>query len=144
MKLTIIFVGKPKEHFWQTAQMEYLKRLKSYLRIELQNIKESNPEQEALFISKRLPTDSYIICLDEKGSLYTSKELANKLRNWQLKKNVMIVIGGSYGLADKLLKQAHEIISLSPLTFNHEMARILFLEQLYRAYTILHNQPYHH
>ena len=89
--------------------------------------------------------DSHIILLDENGkelsSLFFSKFIQHHLNS--SKKEIIFIIGGAYGFSDKLLKRANEKISLSKMTFSHQMVRIIFLEQLYRSFTILKNEPYH-
>ena len=100
---------------------------------------------ESELISKQLNKTDYVILLDEKGQGVSSLQFANKLNNWfcMSKKRLVFVIGGAYGFSKSLDNIADIKLSLSKMTFSHQMIRLIFLEQLYRAFTILNNQPYH-
>jgi 23S rRNA (pseudouridine1915-N3)-methyltransferase len=86
------------------------------------------------------------VLLDDKGKDFTSPKYAQKLQQWMLsgKKRVVFVVGGAYGFSEQVYKRGNEKISLSKMTFSHQMVRLFFVEQLYRAFTILNNEPYHH
>ena len=102
-------------------------------------------KEGAIIIAKIQPSD-YVILLDNKGQEFTSLRFADKLHSWQLsgKKRLVFVIGGAYGFSEDLNRIANGSLSLSKMTFSHQMVRLFFIEQLYRGYTILNNEPYHH
>lgn len=127
----LICVGKVKEPFVKDGLKEYSKRLR---RFEVIEVKDSNKEKEAEEILKKIKSEK-VYLLDETGKEYTSKEFSNLI-----KENVTFVIGGPDGLSEKL---KYPKISLSKMTFTHEMARLFFVEQLYRANTILEGKKYH-
>ena len=97
-------------------------------------------------ILKQLKPSDHLILLDEKGKSFNSPNFAKKLQSWMLngKKRLVFVIGGAYGFSEDLYCRKHERLSLSKMTFSHQMVRLFFVEQIYRAYTILNNEPYHH
>ena len=156
MKIVLLTIGKTKKSFLSEGIKKYLLKLKHYTNlesIEIDNVKFSkniseseliNKEAEIL-ISKLAPSD-YVILLDEKGRQYSSLEFSKKLNNWMIgsKKRLVFIIGGAYGVSKTVSSRVDEILSFSPMTFSHQMIRLFFLEQLYRAYTILNNNPYHH
>ena len=156
MKIVLLTIGKTKKSFLSEGIKKYLLKLKHYTNIESieidnvkfsKNISESeliNKEAEIL-ISKLAPSD-YVILLDEEGRKYSSLEFSKKLNNWMIgsKKRLVFIIGGAYGVSETVSSRVDEILSFSSMTFSHQMIRLFFLEQLYRAYTILNNNPYHH
>ena len=155
MKIALITIGKTRETYLIDAINDYMKRLSHYNRLdmyELPSIKKSNKLSvsslifyESELISKQLNKTDYVILLDEKGQGVSSLQFANKLNNWfcMSKKRLVFVIGGAYGFSKSLDNIADIKLSLSKMTFSHQMIRLIFLEQLYRAFTILNNQPYH-
>ena len=156
MKIVLLTIGKTKKSFLSEGIKKYLLKLNHYTNlesIEIDNVKFSkniseseliNKEAE-LLISKLTPSD-YVILLDEKGRQYSSLEFSKKLNNWMIgsKKRLVFIIGGAYGVSKTVSARVDEILSFSSMTFSHQMIRLFFLEQLYRAYTILNNNPYHH
>jgi 23S rRNA (pseudouridine1915-N3)-methyltransferase len=159
MKITIIQIGKTKHDFFKEAEQEYLKRLHPYTKIEIITLKESVlpaggalsgreivKEKEALEILKNLPQKSFLIALDEKGKSMTSLKFAEFLRQKKDfgQADVTFIIGGPYGLSPKVLEKAQLKLSFSEFTFTHEMIRVLLVEQLYRAFTILQGKTYHY
>ena len=156
MKIVLLTIGKTKKSFLSEGIKKYLLKLKHYTNLEAieidnvkfsKNISESeliNKEAE-LLISKLAPSD-YVILLDEKGRQYSSLEFSKKLNNWMIgsKKRLVFIIGGAYGVSKTVSSRVDEILSFSSMTFSHQMIRLFFLEQLYRAYTIINNNPYHH
>ena len=156
MKIVLLTIGKTKKSFLSEGIKKYLLKLKHYTNlesIEIDNVKFSkniseseliNKEAE-LLISKLSPSD-YLILLDEKGRQYSSLEFSKKLNNWMIgsKKRLVFIIGGAYGVSKTVSSRVDEILSFSSMTFSHQMIRLFFLEQLYRAYTIINNNPYHH
>ena len=135
---------------------EYQKRLSHYVKFEwvelpelknTKNLRESvQKEEEGKRVFKQLNSQDLLVLFDEVGSQYTSKGMANFLQKCMNAgtKNLIFVIGGPYGFSDEIYKRAKYKISLSAMTFSHQMVRIFVAEQLYRAFSILNNEPYHH
>jgi|TARA_X000000950_G_scaffold4378_1_gene4532 23S rRNA (pseudouridine1915-N3)-methyltransferase len=135
---------------------EYQKRLSHYVKFEwvelpelknTKNLRESvQKEEEGKRVFKQLNSQDLLVLFDEVGSQYTSKGMANFLQKCMNAgtKNLIFVIGGPYGFSDEIYKRAQYKISLSAMTFSHQMVRIFVAEQLYRAFSILNNEPYHH
>lgn len=152
--IKIIALGKLKEKYWEEAEQEYLKRLKQYAKIEIIEVQEEPfrendthekiKEKEALKIEKLLSKNALIVALHERGKEYTSLELAQFLNeNSSRGEEIIFVIGGPLGLHESLLKKTQQI-SLSSLTFPHQMVRTILLEQIYRSATILQGKQYHY
>ncbi len=153
-KITIICLGKFKEQAYKDLEKEYLKRLSPFAKVKVVELSEQsygkNPDldriklKEAEAITKHLPASAIVILLEEKGSLRNSKDFAQFLeRVGSLGQELVFVIGSGIGLHDSLKHVSNYKISLSPLTFPHNMARILLEEQIYRACTILSGKEYH-
>lgn len=156
MKIKLIAVGKTDNANLQLFMDDYIKRLGHYVSFELfiipdlkntKSLSESNQKQkEGESILKQLQPTDKLILLDEKGKNYTSpgfSEFLQKQMNSGLKQ-LVFVIGGPYGFSDAVYEKAQGKVSLSNMTFSHQMIRLFFVEQLYRAFTILRNEPYHH
>jgi 23S rRNA (pseudouridine1915-N3)-methyltransferase len=153
MKLRIISVGHKMPAWVETACREYIKRMPRELSIEIIEIKPekraagNSTENVQAAESKRILEavgKDYLVACDERGTEMTTLQLAEKLQNWQsLGKDVSIVIGGADGLNPELKKQAGLVWGLSKLTLPHAFVRVLLCEQLYRAYTVNTNHPYH-
>ena len=153
MKLRLIAVGQRIPSWAQTAYDDYAKRMPSELKVELIAVKtearaskslETLLALEAARIAAAIPKGSRIVALDERGSHLTTLALADKLTSWQNEgMDVAIVIGGPDGLAPAFKAAAHEKLRLSDLTLPHAMVRVLLIEQLYRAWSITVNHPYH-
>lgn len=158
MKIYIHAIGHFKETYWVNAQAEYIKRLKNYTDIEVieydddpipnkatGSIEEKIKNSECAKILSKLTNRDYVVCLDLNGKTFDSVELSNQLEKWFLLggSNIHFVIGGSLGLSDEMKKRANVRWTFSPLTFPHQLARIILEEQLYRAFRIAHNEPYH-
>ncbi len=153
-KIRFIFVGKLKKFFWLEADSYYKRLLSRYYQIHEILIKDGpgylsldkRIEVEGKNILSKVRRKDFLICLDEKGKNLSSEEFARKMTQWRECIGLFpcFVIGGAHGLSPEVLERADFILSLGRMTFPHEMARILFLEQLYRAQCILHNHPYHH
>lgn len=149
--IKLICVGKVKEKFFDDAVKEYKKRLSRYTKleiIEVDDIKGDNPkiiiEKENELISKYINQKDYVITLEIDGKQYNSEEFSKKIETLQIENpNITFIIGGSYGLSDIIKKRSNLSISFSKLTFPHPLFRIIFLEQLYRAYKIINNETYH-
>ncbi len=142
MLVQLLAVGKLKDRALEARCEEYLKWLTAYGKATLDIVPDSDPEREGAAILKRLEKErnARIIALAEEGTQYTSPELARHLGAFQTK--LVFVIGGPMGLSTAVKQRAHELWSLSKLTFTHEMARLLVLEQLFRASNILHGGHY--
>jgi len=152
MSCSILAVGKIKNPDIANLCLHYLKKLNHYISCEMHEIKDSalkDISQKKEEETKRLlaflkPTDDLIL-LDEKGKLFTSIQLAQWIDKRRMSAKSMVwVVGGPHGFSDSLRQRANSILSLSPLTLPHELARGLLLEQLYRANTILKGEKYHH
>lgn len=156
MNITLIVVGRTVEKYLQTGIEEYEKRLKHYTKFnieviaELKNAKNLSTDQikttEGELILQKLTTSDHVVLLDENGKLRGSVEYANWLQGVMNRgvKRLVFVVGGAYGFSSEVYSRANEKLSLSPMTFSHQMVRLIFIEQLYRAHTILSGQPYHH
>lgn len=158
MKVSVICVGKLKEHYLSAAVAEYAKRLQRYCKlsiIELADEKTPDAAGEAIErqilqregerILGALKPDMYIIALAIAGEALSSEQLAQKLERLAVKgeSHLAFLIGGSLGLAPQVLQRANEALSFSKLTFPHQLMRVLVLEQLYRSYRITRGEPYH-
>ncbi len=156
MKLKIIFVGKTDGKYFKDISTFYFNKITHYIKIEMieitdlkqikkMSIKEQK-QKEAALILKQLHLSDKVILLDEIGKMYTSVQFSNfiqaKINNSV--KQLVFVIGGPYGFSEEIYKRADSLLSLSLMTFTHQMIRVLFLEQVYRAFSILNNEPYHH
>lgn len=156
MKIKLIFTGKTIGKELSILIENYLNRLTHYISIEtivipdLKNSKNLNSEQqkekEAELLLSKIDTQDELILLDEKGKQFTSVGFSKFLNDKMLysSKNITFVIGGPYGFSQEVYKRANSLLSLSEMTFSHQMIRLLFVEQLYRAMTILKGEPYHH
>ena len=153
MKLLIVAVGQRVPDWAQTAWDDYAKRFPPELRVELKAVKtepRGSKTLETLYAAERerieaaIPRGCRIVALDERGTSLTTVALAARLRHWQLESDdVALVIGGPDGLEPAFRQAAHERIRLSDMTLPHAFARVLLIEQLYRAWSINANHPYH-
>ena len=143
MKVKLIVIGKIKEVYYREACEEYIKRLQKYCSLEVVEIKDQGKEKEAEKILAKL-RDAYVIALSEEGKQFSSEQFAAFLKKIEQNKNIVFILGGPYGLSEKVKQRAHLLLSLSAMTLPHELCRVVFLEQLYRACTILKNEKYHH
>lgn len=148
MKLKFIWIGKTKDKHWRALQEDYLQRLSRFVKCEIVELKDSapheGPENEGKRILEILNQNTLIVLLDVKGKHLTSPKLAEQIEKWQIhgQKEVTFVIGGAHGTSREVGEKADYSLSLSFLTFTHEMARVLLIEQLYRAYSIIKGYPY--
>lgn len=156
MNIKLIAIGKTDHKNLQALIEEYQKRLSFYIKFELdiipdiKNVKNLSEEQQKekegeLILAKLSPTD-FLILLDENGKSFTSIGFANELQKKMNAgiKTLVYVIGGPYGFSETVYQKAQQKISLSEMTFSHQMVRLFFIEQVYRGFTILKNEPYHH
>ncbi len=149
--IKIICVGKLKEKYWTEAVNEYLKRLSKYTKIELIELNDSKIDdplialkQEKELILSKISDKDYIITLEIDGKSLTSIELAKKIDNLTTQySNLCFIIGGSNGIHEEIRNKSSLKLSFSSLTFPHQLFRVMFLEQLYRAYKINNNESYH-
>ena len=156
MNITLLTVGKTDRNWIWEGLQTYCARLKHYMPFsvveipDLKNIsalsKDQIKEKEGQLILKNLKDADEVILLDEKGKEYTSKEWALMLEKKISSggRNIVFVIGGQYGFSSQVYSRANGMISLSRMTFSHQMVRTIFTEQLYRAFTIMKGEPYHH
>ena len=156
MKICLLVIGKTDMKYLRDGIDEYEKRLKRYIPFELKvlpdvkntkNLSEQvQKEKEAEMILEQLLPNDWVVLLDEKGKQYTSVEYSNYLSQKMLTgiKRLFFIVGGPYGFAESVYQRANEKISLSKMTFSHQMVRMIFVEQIYRAMTILKGEPYHH
>jgi 23S rRNA (pseudouridine1915-N3)-methyltransferase len=144
MKFRFLWVGKTKDKNWRTLQEEYLSRLSHFVKCEIVEIKDSNKENEGKLFLEKVNQSQFVCVLDVKGRSISSHDFAQELEKWQNRglKEVTFIIGGAEGITSEVVEMAHNSLSLSFLTFTHEMARVVLLEQLYRAFTIIKGFPY--
>ena len=156
MNIKLIAIGKTDNKSLQSLIDDYTKRLSFYIKFDLdiipdiknvKNLSESQQKEKEgeLILSKITPTDNLIL-LDENGKSFSSMDFSNELQKKMNAgiKTLVFVIGGPYGFSDTVYAKANGKISLSQMTFSHQMVRLFFIEQVYRGFTILKNEPYHH
>jgi 23S rRNA (pseudouridine1915-N3)-methyltransferase len=156
MKITLIQIGKTTEIYLNTGIEEYTKRLAKYTQFDIKTIPyiknaaalspDNQKTLEANQILKLLNAKDFVVLLDENGSQYTSVQLAKNIEKMMVQAGgaLVFVVGGAYGFAPEIYARANQRLALSLLTFPHQLVRLLFVEQLYRAFSILKNEPYHH
>jgi 23S rRNA (pseudouridine1915-N3)-methyltransferase len=155
LKIRIIAIGKTSQDYLRTGQDVYLKRLAHYTNVEYKEFpdpgqKGSSPEllksKEGELILKQIKTDDVLVLLDEKGQEYSSREFSIMLQKRMNAgtKSIVLVIGGAFGFSKNVYDRADLQLSFSRMTFSHEMIRVFLLEQLYRAFSILKGENYHH
>lgn len=154
MKIQLVAVGKLKEKFWREACNEYLKRLKPYAKVEIVEIPDINPDKaggvsaacdkegDKVLVALR---DSYAIALAIEGKQRSSNDIARHLDQLMLTgvSDISFIIGGSAGLSSAVYQRADECLSLGTITLPHNIARVVLLEQIYRAFKIVRGEPYH-
>lgn len=152
MRLHLLCVSRRPASWVTEAGAEYLKRLQGRLEVQVRELPpatgaaqaEEQRQREAETILKAVPAGARLVALDERGVAWSTAELAAELAAWRAEaRDVALVIGGAEGLAESLRKSAARCWSLSRLTLPHQFARILVIEQIYRAYSLLNNHPYH-
>jgi len=156
MKISLIAIGKTEDKYLIEGIDKYLNRLKHYINFsftvipDIKNTKNLTEAQqkgkEAELILKQLNNSDVVILMDEKGKKYSSVQFSQYINKQMVGsvQNLVFIIGGPYGFDESIYKRANGSISLSDMTFSHQMVRLFFVEQLYRAFTILKNEPYHH
>lgn len=158
MKITLITVGKIKEKYLKDAIAEYSKRLSKYCKLEIVEVAdEKTPDnaseivenairtKEAERILKYVKDDAFVITLEIQGKQLTSEELADKIEKLGIQgtSHIILIIGGSIGLGEDVLKRSNYALSFSKMTFPHQLMRVILLEQIYRSYRIINGEPYH-
>lgn len=155
MKIQLIVIGKTEKKWLKEAIEEYAQRIQKYINFEIKelpDIKNASSLNEAQRKKKEgellIPyfEDAYVVLADEQGKEYRSEGMADWLQKLMLYggKNLLIVIGGPYGFSEEVYQKANEKLSLSKMTFSHQMVRVILIEQIYRSFTILKGEPYHH
>ncbi|MGQ1891802.1 23S rRNA (pseudouridine(1915)-N(3))-methyltransferase RlmH [Thermophagus sp. OGC60D27] len=156
MKILLLMVGKTSEQWLQEGVAQYFQRLKHYLPFEtkilpdVKNAGKRSPhalkQMEGRNILKNIDSSDRLILLDENGKHFSSRDFAGIIEKQMISgvRRLVFVIGGAWGVSEEVFKRADLKVSLSRMTFSHQMVRLIFVEQLYRALTILNNEPYHH
>lgn len=155
MNVKCLSIGKTQDKLFESINQLYLTRLKHYLKLEYVELvlakkytklaihQIRNKEAELFF--EYLSEKDFVVLLDERGKDFSSLQLANEVQKWRNQSlNIVFLIGGAYGFDELIYQRAQAKIALSKLTFTHQMVRMIFLEQLYRAHTILNGEKYHH
>ncbi len=158
MKITIVTVGKIKEQYFTDAIQEYSKRLKRYCKLEIAEVADektlegASPREAELIrqkegerMKKYIKEGAYLISLAIEGKQYSSEAFSEKLQRLGVsgESHIIFMIGGSIGLSEDILRSSNELLSFSKMTFPHQLMRVILLEQIYRAYRIMHGEPYH-
>ena len=154
MKFLLLNVGKTNDKNIDSAIIEYHKKIQHYINFDIKNliIKKNNSQKDKVkknesdAIKNFINNNDFVILLDSAGSSFNSIDFSKKISKLMMSsiKRVIFVTGGAFGFHDDIYARANEKISLSQMTFTHQMVRLIFVEQLYRSFTILNNQPYHH
>lgn len=155
MRITLLQTGKTRDDYLLKGINEFNKRLVRYVPFKMETIPDLKnsrhmtmkevQKKEGVQILRKIKPEIFVILLDERGEEFTSISFAEHLNSLEGRVNhIMFVIGGPYGFSEEVYNRANEKFSLSRLTFSHQMVRLLFMEQLYRTFTILKGEPYHH
>lgn len=156
MKITLLAIGKTNAKYLQEGIEQYTKRLSHYIPFELKIlpdvkttkalITDKQKEMEGEMFMSAIQQGDWVTLLDERGKEFTSRDFASYIdkKMITIPKNLIFIIGGPYGFSKAMYDRANEKLSLSKMTFSHEMIRLFFVEQIYRAMTILKGEPYHH
>jgi 23S rRNA (pseudouridine1915-N3)-methyltransferase len=156
MKVSFLQIGKTDKKYISEGIEIYSARINHYVDFEIYTLNETKKSKspdinnikktEAKEILKYISKDDFVVLLDENGKEHTSIKFAEFINNKMATgcKKINFISGGAYGFSDEIYKRANELISLSKLTFSHQLVRLIFLEQMYRAFTIIRGEPYHH
>lgn len=156
MKITLLVIGKTEADYLKKGIDEYLKRLKHYVPFSIQVIpalkntkklsEEQQKQKEGELILNQLKSTDSLVLLDENGKQFTSVKFSKYIQKFMVAgtRSMVFVVGGPYGFSDQVYQKAVDKVSLSEMTFSHQMVRLIFAEQVYRAMTILKGEPYHH
>ncbi len=158
MKISVYCVGKLKESYWKAAVQEYKKRIEGYAKIDIFEApdfptpEKASPAQEEEIKNKegkkmleKIKPGDYVIALDLNQKEYTSEEFSSQMEKWLVAggSSVSFLIGGSLGLSEECKKRANASVCFGKMTFPHQLARVMLLEQIYRSFKIAHHEPYH-
>ncbi len=155
MKITLLLTGKTDHEYLAEGMSSFARRIKAYVNLNIITIpanKKHNAlpaaqrkEKEGQLIIPHMQKNDFCVLLDERGKKLDSKEFATFLQERMNRstKSLLFIVGGAWGFSNEVYEKAHIKLSLSPMTFSHQLIRLIFMEQLYRAFTIIHNQPYH-
>ncbi|MDF1698111.1 MAG: 23S rRNA (pseudouridine(1915)-N(3))-methyltransferase RlmH [Saprospiraceae bacterium] len=153
MKVEFWYIGKTNEKYLGQGIQIFEKRLRHYCKYASVCIRDVKPGQnsretkarESEVILSKLSASDYLVLLDEVGESFTSEQFALQVEKYQMQgsKRIVFLVAGAFGADEKLQKRANKLLSLSKMTFSHQMIRLFFLEQLYRAFTIIRNEKYH-
>ncbi len=156
MRIKLVLIGKTDSDFLKQGIEEYTKRLKHYLNFnmviipDIKNVKNlseiQQKQKEGELLINQIGTGDFVVLLDEKGKEYSSVEFSKFIEKQMISglRNLTFMVGGPYGFSDEVYKKANSKLALSRMTFSHQMVRMIFVEQLYRAMTIIKGEPYHH
>lgn len=156
MEIEFIVIGKTNETYLIDGVEKYRKRINRYNKfhvLELSNIKKYKSlssleiiRKEGDLILQKIKPSDYVVLLDETGKNYSSIDFSKKISLLMLstRRRLVFLVGGAYGVSESVYFRSNEILSLSKMTFSHQMVRLFFMEQLYRSFTLLNNEPYHH
>lgn len=156
MRIHVMFIGKTMGKLFQEAISDYQQRLTHYVPFAIEEVpdlkntksltEEQQKEKEADMVFDRLQSGDVLVLLDEKGKEFTSREFSTFIENKMhtVNKRLVLLIGGPYGFSQRIYDAAQGKISLSKMTFSHQMVRLFLIEQIYRAFTIMRGEPYHH
>ena len=153
MKIEFWLLGKTAFKYLDEGIKDYTKRLERLTHFEIVTFPEIKSKQTDILINKeaeqvldKIKEGDWLILLDERGKTFDSIQFSKELEKYQLgtQKKIIFLVGGAYGFSEAVYHRANALISLSPMTFSHQLIRVLFLEQLYRAFTIIKGLPYHH
>lgn len=156
MTIKLLVVGKTDVSILEKIIEDYKKRIRFYIKFEIETIpdlkntknisQEEQKNKEGVLLLKQIAENDFLVLLDERGKEYTSLEFSTQLQKIMNTgvKQCVFVIGGPYGFSKQVYQRANSTCSLSKMTFSHQIIRLFFVEQLYRAFTILNNEPYHH
>lgn len=152
-KIVLIWIGKTEDIYLEENIQKYTKRIEKYVNLEVKTVpagKEKTPDLlkhiQGKALLSEIKTEDFLILLDEKGLEFTSTNFANFLQKTQVKTkgNLIFVIGGAFGFSQDVYQRANEKLALSKMTFPHQIIRLFFAEQIYRAFTIINGEKYHH
>lgn len=152
-EILIISVGRLKSPYWRAAAEHYQQRLSAFVRLGAATVRDADSglpvqarrDEEARRILRAVPSGRPLICLDERGTLCSSREFATYLATfYDSSMAPCFAVGGAFGLGEEIRQRASRLLSFSPMTFPHELAQVMLLEQLYRAHSILTGTGYHH
>jgi 23S rRNA (pseudouridine1915-N3)-methyltransferase len=156
MKITLMVIGKNKDNYIAEGVRDYVKRMNKYVSFQFNEIPgvkstkkysiEEIKQREGEAILKYIPSNASLVLLDERGKSMNSEQFAGWLKKQMIQstQHVIFLVGGAYGFSPQLYEKAVKKLSISPMTFSHQLIRLMFMEQIYRAFTIIHGEPYHH